>query len=685
MAKPIRKGVNHWYTGGTNIDFTLRLPDNLVNGELLFLHIVHISTTATLTDAASKGWVLLAAQVMGSRKIETYVRKYNSADPSTVYTLNKTSASISSSYVTEAVASHGVSDLNADFILGAKWARPSASSIVQMPSITTPASDYMALAISGEATTSVGGDPVLTTPAGFAVWGGRPEVSGASIEQIWSYYKEMPTAGPTGTPIADYGANQATTANAAGYQIGIPPLAEGGSISVGQIKAYGSVRPSATEIVIANKKIAATGTVEAVLYDAAGANELARVTVTHDATTKWGNARFVGLFANTSYLVKFFVNGTEQTDAVRHPKTLPAPGTAQSFRFVTGSCQFTASNHPVFDRIREENPAFVGHMGDIHYVDATEEVAWRGGMESSLAAAKFAQMLDTIPMSWSMDNHDRIISDKGGAGTALNLGVTNPKTAEQWKHLAGSHDWASPDGLGQAWQVGRVLFISADLWSARDDPDFDAEPRTFLGATQKAWLKNLMSSTTAVLIVWLSQWTNRNNGNGRWNSFPTETAELEAWLDARPEVKRKLIMIGGDSHSPQAGDGDYGGVSGYRFLGVPSLNFSGFNRGSTTGDGSTGWNIVNEGAFTTGNEADWGEYSRVDIVDDGTMLKFRWTGRKVDVAGNVTSRAYFERTFGQPWDKLMHGGVLADRAFIGDQPVWRKDVKGLDPQFDFQA
>lgn len=680
-TKPTRKGVSNWWINAsdTALDISARLPPiaERANGDLMLLTINWIGSTTTLVNYAALGWVRIKDVLVGSRHMETYARKYSDTDPISVYQLTKSSAQ-SNVYVIEMVGSHGVGDIAADILTGPSWPRPSAGSTVQMPSITTPAADYLAIGYSGEATNFVGGLPTLTAPSGFTSWHDRPETAGVSIEQINVYYKEMPAAGPTGTPITDYGSGAGTNQNGGGYQIAIPPKADTAIITTGQVKVYGSFRPSATEVVIGNKKLVPTGLVEAILYDAAGTTEQTRVTVTHDSVTKWGNARFTGLLPGTSYLVRFAVNGTLQTDCDRHPKTLRAPETPVSIKFVTGSCQFTGSNHPVFDRIREENPMFLAHMGDLHYVDATEETAWRAGMEASLSASKFNQLLDTIPMSWSMDNHDRIMTNPGGAGTALNLGETDPKTAAQWKHLAGSQSWASPDGLGQAWQVGRVLFVSLDMWSARDDPDFDPEPRTFLGATQKDWFKKLLWDTKASLIVWFSQWTNRNNANGRWNSFPAETSELELFFNAYPSIRDRMVMIGGDSHSPQAGDGDYGGNSGFRFLGIPSLNFSGFNRSGDAGDGSVGWNIINEGGRPVGSaEADYGLYSAVQILDDGNYLRFIWEGKKVDAAGVVTRRATFERSFGQDWQKLIINGSQADSALIGDTLIWKKDVKGV--------
>lgn len=446
------------------------------------------------------------------------------------------------------------------------------------------------------------------------------------------------------------------------------------AIVTGQVKRY-TVRSRQTELVVGARKLGGTSIV-AVLYNNSGTTEIARQTITFDGTTSWGNARFTGLTENTSYLVKFEVDGVEQTDTDANPKTLRAAGVPASFVFVGGSCQFTGSNHMIWDKIATLNPEFIDHGGDLHYADATTEAAWRAGVDSSYSATKMNAMLRKIPITHSMDNHDRIMTNPTGAGTALNLGETDPATAVGYKHLYGSTGWATPETLGQKWSVGRVDFIHLDMWSVRDDGDGDPEPRTFLGATQKQWFKDSLEAFTGVAIIWFSQWTNRNNSNGRWQSFPTETTEIEAWINARPDIKKKMIMIGGDSHSPQAGDGDYGGVSGYRFAGIPSLNISGYNRSGDAGDGSTGWNILNTSLRIGGElESNFGGYSRCTITDDGNDLRFKWEAVRVIADGTENVMASFERSFGQSYSKIMVGSTVADEVRFGSDLIWKKDAK----------
>ncbi len=441
-------------------------------------------------------------------------------------------------------------------------------------------------------------------------------------------------------------------------------------IQTSQIGLHTSLNPSSDSLTVGFDKL--SGNVVQVALCNASDVEINRATAANDTTTGWGNVVFSSLAANTQYKVKFYVDGVLQTDAYLNVKTLPT-GIA-SYVAVGGSCQFTGSNHPVFDVIGADNPAFVAHMGDLHYVDATTEPAWRAGMESSLTTPKMSALLKKTLLNWSMDNHDRIIMNPGGAGSALNYGTTNPLTMSEWKYLAGTSGWATADTLGRTWVAGRVRYIQLDMWTQRQDPDFDAGTLTFLGADQKAWWKSTLEAATEPLIIWFCNWTSQNYTNGRWNSFPAESTELENWLNARPAIKRRMVLIGGDSHSLQADSGTRTGT--FRFKGIPSLNISGFNRSGDAGDGGA-YDILDAPLRTSSQlESQWGGYSRITITDNGTELRFKWEGVRVNSVGASDVMAYFERSYGQPFDDVKSGSNQADSIYIGNTKVWTKDVKG---------
>lgn len=354
--------------------------------------------------------------------------------------------------------------------------------------------------------------------------------------------------------------------------------------------------------------------------------------------SKWANVEFTGLDPDTEYTIKFTVDGVEQADVGFVVKTLPSEPT--NFTVVAGSCQFTGSSHPVFTRMAEDNPVFIAHMGDLHYQDATDETSWRSALESSLSSSTMGPMLEKVPLSWTWDNHDRIIVD------TLNLGTTSAATVPAWREAAGSAGWATADTMGRSWTAGRVRFIQTDQWSVRDDPDLVAEPRTFLGAAQKQWWKDTLLAAEEPVIVWFCQWTAQNHANGRWNSFNAETTELEDWLNDHPSVKERLILVGGDSHQLQADSGTRTRVQGSRFSGVPSLNVSGFNRSSTGASGGN-WDIA-EGSIRPVEDAEslWGAYSRLTFTDDGLTIGMLWEAVRVNALGNVDILASWERKTG---------------------------------------
>lgn len=417
--------------------------------------------------------------------------------------------------------------------------------------------------------------------------------------------------------------------------------------SSGQIGIHAALRFDQNELVIGHKALAPE--IESTVQLLKDNSVVAEKPVAADTETSWASTTFDGLTPDTAYDVRFTVAGKVQNDAyLTNISTLPTAGAAKSFKVLAGSCQFTGSNHPIFDRMREEKALFLSHMGDLHYKDSLTEPDWRSGVEASIGAPRYQRLMKTLPMEWTWDNHDRILVNSGGAGTALNLGSTDPRTAVQYKKLAGSGAWASDAGMGRSWQAGRVLFIQTDLWTERDDPDFNPpSPATFLGPQQKQWFKDTVAAANAdvgvKLIIWFSQWTNQNYSNGRWGSFPAESTELEGVVagSAKP-----FVMIGGDSHQLHADSGTRTAAQGQRFVGTPSLNMSGFNRSSNEQDAALGWDLGTAPLRTgTTPETDVGGYSRINITDDGSSLTMHWEAVRVVLDGSVDVMSEFTRTY----------------------------------------
>lgn len=671
-----RRGSDQ-YSATTGTSHNVPLPSGSVAGDWVVLAVSAINTAFTLT---LPGTSMFASTVSNTMTYAASKKQLTSTDITNGYLTFTTS---SAQNVTAVIVGYSESDgFATPGTVTAKPGSQATTSAVATGVTSDGTQDILVFSLlkhSGNPQTFTGNSPATTTLQTVIQNGsGVPSAhvgvytgSAATRTSTWGVSSAngvgfqiavTPSAGITGTVTADSptvtaavptltwsgtvsepSGSGAITASTPTVTVAVPTVALAGTVSAavtGRVGIHGYYSPSdPTSVTIGSERLA--GSVhETVLYEAT--TELYRATVTHDGTTGWGAATFTGLSAGTEYQVRFEVDGAEQTDAELRVRVYGAA--TLSYTVVAGSCQFTASNHPVFDAILAEDPAFVSHMGDLHYQDATNAAGWRSGMHDSLTTARMQTLQETVPLYWTPDNHDRIITNEGGTGS--NLGTTDPLTASQWKQLTGTSGWASSGGLGKTWVVGRVRYIQTDNWTERTDPDAGATPDTFLGATQKAWWKSTLEAATEPVIVWFCGWTARENANGRWASFPTETAELEAWLNARPTIKSRMILIGGDSHSLQAGDGDYTGGDGqYVFQGMPSLNISGFNRSGDTGDLSGGWNIANEPVRTSGVEEDWGSYSRITIEDDGTSLDFTWDGVRVNSSGVSDVMATFSRTY----------------------------------------
>lgn len=651
-----------------HLPFTVELPAGIQAGDLIF-YFMQVSAVGAFIDGDTgpKRWWSIFKGAVNSRQVAILARVYNPGDPASDYELTL-KAQGTARYITVAIRGHDVGAFG-DLVIGTIWTRPAnggSQSIVRAPGIASASNRKYAIAFMGEASTQV--SPWVQTEGDFTTWVDYKEnETGTRIEYLTVLDKVLSPPEASGDLVFSYA--PASSLNGIGVQIAIP---EGSSEtpSVGLIRNMGSLSPDVDTITAASKYDGEL-TVEAMILDDQEV-ELLRLPISYDSVTKWGHVTFDELNPGQTYTVRYIVDGVIQTDVWLETKTLPA--TSDSFVFVTGSCNITGSVHQVWNRILDENPAFLSHQGDWHYLDATTDTQWREGMEALFNTGDpFKNLARKIPIEWKPDNHDRIITNPAGdPDLGLNYGETDPRTQEQWKHLAGDSDWATSDTLGRAWRIGRVLFVHTDMWSARDDGDGDPAPRTFLGPGQKQWFKDtLESATDSALIVWFSQWTARNHTNGRWNSYPEETSELEAWINARPDIKRKLVMLGGDSHSLQADDGSRTGTQ-YRFHGIPSLNISGFNKSSPTNDGSAGWSIANEALRTEADpEYQWGSYAKVTITDNGEELRFKWEGIRVNNAGVTDTMAWFERSFGQDY-KLEN----ADALYSGPTLLWRKDVAG---------
>jgi len=324
----------------------------------------------------------------------------------------------------------------------------------------------------------------------------------------------------------------------------------------------------------------------------------------------WLTTRVDGLAPDTLYHIGLEINGVLQTDGRTQARTLPVAGTEASFTVISGSCQITGSNHASLARAALENAAYLLHFGDLHYADAITETAWRNAVLASLVPSNMRALTAAFPLQWLWDNHDwgGELSWSGSPAAAW--------VPSAYRELTGD----LPDAVGgwRTWVHGRVRFIRTDMHSQRSDPgDPDSPAKVLLGAAQKQWWKDTLEAATEPVIIWASGWPNHNLANGRWQTYTTDVDEMETWLDARPEIKARIICLGADSHDVRADSGTRPPVW-QAFSGLPSLNASPFNQAGGVGE-TQSWDI---GQIDIDDAR--GAYSRLTFTDQGSQIVLLW-------------------------------------------------------------
>lgn len=631
MVAPTRVG----WTSGTNAGgstVALSNPAGAQAGDRITAFLSATGAAATITNL--QGWTLLSTLTFNTRRWHILERDY--AASYAPLTLSTGEGELWATIATRATSGYILGATS----LGATWRRVDNGGSInttQAPSMTAPV-DALAIAFFSETSTAAEVEAGTTLAgSGWAKWFWSKAAAGDANPVNYVAYAE-PSAGATGVATTTWLNN---SNNGAGVQLVIPQTATGPA-PTGNLDTVGVFQHSASTLTV-GARLLTSGSVDAVLK-LAGA-EADRKTFTF--TSGLGNVIFTGLTQGAAYAVAFELGGVVQTDVAAAGRTLRTG--AASFVAVTGSCMFTGSTHPVFDQIMADNPDFWTIQGDIHYEDSTTQAGWWAGMSASLNALR--SLPRKLATRWTPDNHDTIRTTPLGGGA--------PDLPAAWKQVAGSTGWASSDSVGQAWQNGRVLFIQADLRSARDNYQTDAAPLKMLGTAQKTWFKNLLTAAetdpSVAMVVWFDNWIGLQQGSGRWGSYPDEYAELNMHIQSLAKVKTRLVLIGGDSHNLWADSGARSWPES-AFPGIPSLNMSGYNRASPA---ETFYvpDIANDTLIASGVEADWGGYSRMTVTDTGSSLTFLWEAVRVNAAGAADVMASWSKTVSENVDRTAVGTI----------------------------
>ena len=192
-----------------------------------------------------------------------------------------------------------------------------------------------------------------------------------------------------------------------------------------------------------------------------------------------------GLTAGRSYTYRVVVDGVADTS--RGVGTFQTPDVGpMSFRVAIGGCARTGSNGAVFDAIAAENPLLYLMIGDAHYgnITSTDPADHLAAYDRMMTTPAQAALHRAVPTAYVWDDHDYGPNDAG----ASSPGRAAVGTAYR---RAVPHYALPPDGepIFQAFTIGRVRFVMTD-------PRSDADAATLLGATQRRWLIDELTTSS---------------------------------------------------------------------------------------------------------------------------------------------------------------------------------------------
>jgi len=348
--------------------------------------------------------------------------------------------------------------------------------------------------------------------------------------------------------------------------------------------------------------------------------------VTVNATPVNGVARFnvTGLSPDTDYFYGVAVDGVLDPASVSQTRTFPAAGAAASFRFAASSCAghynggvnggttfwppdagvTDVSNAKVFDHIRVRRPLMFVHMGDLHYRDITDNDPdqFRLAYDDVLSAPRQAALYRSVPIAYTWDDHDF------GPNDADSTSPTKPAAVQAYRERVPHYPLSDPEGVWQAWSIGRVRFIMTDNRSQSTPYSTPEGPgKWYLGPAQEAWLEAQLTAATEPLIVLVfpSPW--HINGN-----YASERERLGAMIAAHGLTER-MIIISGDWHGLGFDTGKNNTVGGCPVFQVSPLDSS-----------PSGSDFPEK--FDHGTSRERGQWAMFDVEDNGKSIRLSVTG-----------------------------------------------------------
>ncbi|MFN4243710.1 MAG: alkaline phosphatase D family protein [Tepidisphaerales bacterium] len=310
--------------------------------------------------------------------------------------------------------------------------------------------------------------------------------------------------------------------------------------------------------------------------------------------------------------------------------TFPAPGTPTAFTFALGACMRTGTESPVFAHIARYRPAFFLHMGDLHYEDIADNdpARFEAAVATQLSGPALRPLLETTPIAYVWDDHDF------GPNDSDSTSPSKAASAAAYRTLVPHYDLHDDTAVYQAFTVGRVRFVLADLRSQRlrpaqrPSPGSDETPTavgTMLSERQLEWLKSelLAASRSHAVVFFVSTvpWIDSGSSRDSWNGYRTQRRHLAEFF--RDHGITNLAILSGDAHMLALDDGTHSSFTLPPSPPGPVV----FHAGALDQRES-----VKGGPYTYGPHPGPHQFGLVTVLDDGRDVQVVFAGMKADRA-----------------------------------------------------
>lgn len=594
---------------------TAVLPNQPVAGRLLYSHL---GGNKTLTDIAEPvGWHLvttpyISAQVSGALAVR--IADGTVDDKSCVWTWTKS----------ERVA---VSIVETDFLP----ASVVPSSVTTNPSPPDDLTDFTTISGGSGAVAensfsiaglSIDTGDLATVGAATMAWSGgfvnaTDQVGDASGTATDNAGASSFTAIKDGTP-STATATWLTPDNPALFVATFAPSEGGPSEPVATLTSQWCGALTESGAVIATKVANFGSLVGAIAYGTsptlAGATITSGVSISAAGVYK---VALTGLTANTTYYYAAQVGSTRLE--IRSFKTLPVVDSPASFSFGFASCRNKDVPVNVYTDMAARGPLFNLLIGDMHYrdINTTIQDDYRAAYNEFLEQPTVVNLMRTVPTDYIYDDHDWC----GNDSHATSQGAATAKAT--YRERVPHYTLAQPSGNGaeHTFIVGRVRFIVLDCRAYRSQNGaVDDASKTMLGATQKAWFKDLLQNPTTPVTIVISSvgWIGGPDaGQDHWGNYDTERTEIAPFIAASTS---KVIFLSGDAHMLAVDSGVNAEGGAVVFHAAPLNRFSSVKGGPYSEGTYTGSSV---GAVTQ-------QYGYVDVVDSNTSIDVTYNGIKED-------------------------------------------------------